>query len=140
MIKKSILQLVLFIFISTNACLNAQNPKLLITVERSDDNSVTLNYSKELPGSYTVNLEFTQLENSDAQVHQKIVVSEYNGVLLKLNPINTQKSISVGYKYTTIIGEINPKIDSLVTYTLPFKLNKNIKIIEAENIDQKYFN
>ena len=140
MIRKRILQIVLLIFFSTNVNLNAQNPKLLITVERNDDNSVTLNYTKELPGTYTVNLEFTQLENSDAQVHQKIVISGYNGVVLKLKPINTQKSISVGYKYTTIIGEINPKIDSLVTYCLPFKLNKNIKIIEAENIDQKYFN
>jgi hypothetical protein len=136
---KNIFQLALFVFFSTNVSLNAQNPKLLITVERDADNSVTLSYTKELPGTYTVNLEFTHLENTDAQVHQKIVVSGYSGSLLKLKPINTQMPISLGYKYTPILGAINPKIDSLVTYCLPLKLNKKIKIIEAVNVDEKYF-
>ncbi len=138
MIRKRIFQIVLLIFFSIN--LKAQNPKLLITVERNTDNSVTLNYTKELPGTYTVDLEFVQLENSDAQLHQKIVVSGYNGMLLRLNPINRQTPISLSYKYTSVIGKINPKVDTLVTYCLPFKLNKKITINEAINLDEKYFN
>lgn len=140
MIKKKILQMVLLMFFSTNVNLKAQNPKLVITAERNADNSVTLNYTKELPGTYTVDLEFVQLVNSDAQLHQKIVLSGYNGTLLCLKPINTQIPISLSYKYTTMIGKINPKVDTKITYCLPFKLNKKITINEAINLDEKYFN
>lgn len=140
MIRKRILQIVLLIFFSTNVNLNAQNPKVLITVERNIDNSVDLNYTKELPGSCTIDLEFVELENSDAQLHQKIIVSERNGMLLKLKPLNMQKPISLSYKYTSIIGNLYPKVDTMVTYCLPFKLNNKIKIIEAVNLDEKYFN
>lgn len=132
--------MVLLMFFSTNVNLKAQNPKLVITAERNADNSVTLNYTKELPGTYTVDLEFVQLVNSDAQLHQKIVLSGYNGTLLCLKPINTQIPISLSYKYTTMIGKINPKVDTKITYCLPFKLNKKITINEAINLDEKYFN
>lgn len=51
-----------------------------------------------------------------------------------------QIPISLSYKYTSIIGKVYPKVDTMVTYCLPFKLNKKIKIIEAINLDEKYFN
>ncbi|TDD93819.1 hypothetical protein [Flavobacterium cellulosilyticum] len=42
-------------------------------------------------------------------------------------------------KYYTIIGEPNPKVDSLFHYVLPFKKGNKHKIAEASYLGEKYF-
>lgn len=53
--------------------------------------------------------------------------------------MNISKGISFSYKTKYILGNPNPKIKNNITYVLPFKTGKSIRILEASNVGEKYF-
>lgn len=116
----------------------AQVPKIKIDRTVNPDKSIVLRYEKQVPGSYYIYLDFSNVINCDV-TNYKTVVKGYSGSLLTLRPSNEKESISYSLRYYTIIGEPNPKVDSLFHYVLPFKKGKKYKIGEASHLGEKYF-
>jgi len=137
--KKNILYLITFFtVISINHELLSQNRNIEITYKRNSDKSVDISYTKKLPGSYFVKLEFTTLTNCLESSIERVIKSS-SGRLVKLNPTNSKENINFSYKYYTIRGIPNPKADSLFNYTLPLMEGNNVKIHEASNFGEQYF-
>ena len=131
----------LICFLSTLWCsqgLRSQADNIDIKYEILDDNSVQFSYSKKLPGSYYLKVTFPKLENSYPTVFQD-VVKYPSGNLIKLRPIDEDKSIRFSYSYNYIKGVPNPKVDSLFRYILPFKNYRRLEVIEATNLYEIYF-
>lgn len=116
----------------------AQNQQITVTRKVNPDKSVSLYYEKKMPGSYYLIIEFSNQTNCQ-ESDFKCVVSGVNGIVTKIRPINPQQHINFSYRYSSILGHLNPKVDSLFHYTLPFKNGKKVKIYEAGNIGEKYF-
>ncbi len=138
--NKRIFCLITFLTIlSINEKLLSQNKNIEITYRRNSDKSVDISYTKELPGSYYVKLEFPTLENC-YQSDFEGVVKNSSGRIIKLEPINKEQHVNFSYKLSSIRGNPNPKIDKNFNYVLPFKIGTSIKIIESTSLKEKYFN
>jgi len=124
--------------IGINQKLLSQNKNIEIIAKRNPDKTIDISYTKELPGSYYLNLEFTTLTNcSESSI--KRVIKNSSGRLIKLRPANSEKHITFSYKYSTITGNPNPKVDSLFNYTIPLMNGKKVRFIEASNLSERLF-
>lgn len=110
-----------------------------ISYERKNDKSVQFFYKKNVPGSYSLIIEFTRLDNCNGSRIFKKEIDGYSGSLLTLEPANSDKGISFSYNLKYSFGTAKPKINNDITYVVPFKEGKSIKIMEASNIGEKYF-
>lgn len=129
--------IMLLLLLGINTAFFAQNQSITITRETNSDKSVSLHYEKKMPGSYYINVEFSNQTNCQESDY-KGVLNGGSGIVTKIRPINPQENINFSYKYTYIMGVLNPKVDSLFQYTLPFKNGKKVKIYEAGNIGEKF--
>lgn len=137
--KNKILFLLAFLcFLSINSKVSAQSQNVTITSKRNDDKSVDLYYEKKNPGTYTVRIELSNVNNCDITSYEKTIIG-FSGNFVKLRPVDKSKGISYSMRYFTIMGEAKPRVDSLFLYTLPFKNGKKVKIFEAGNVGEKYF-
>ncbi len=121
-----------------NVQLYAQVQNITLNRTVNEDKSIDLNYEKKLPGSYYVVVELSNITNCDTDGY-KGVISDYSGNLLRLKPSNPQQGIGYSMKSFTMMGDPNPRLDSLFHYTLPFKNGKKVKIYEASHLGEKYF-
>lgn len=128
---------IFLIVIGINYKMIAQIPIVSIESKTNDDKSIDLSYTKDKPGTYTISLEFTNVENCDIS-NYKTEVRGYSGNLYRLRPLDKSRGIRYSMRYYTVMGELNPRIDTLFRYTLPFKNGKKVKIYEAGNIGEKY--
>jgi hypothetical protein len=135
--KRTLYLILLLIIYGKNYKSLAQAQNISITSKVNDDRSIDMSYTKEEPGTYTISLEFSNVDNCDIRNYNTEVRGNL-GSLYKLVPIDKNKGIGYSLKYYTVMGEINPKADSLFHYVLPFKSGKKIKIYEAGNIGEKY--
>lgn len=124
------------LFFSSN--ISGQNKTIEITYKVNSDRSVDFFYSKKEPGSYTISLSFTKLENA-FNSHYSNIVKGKSGKLFTLKPINKAKGISFSYKFSFIRGALNPKVDSLFVYRLPFKSDTALKVYEMNFLGTTYF-
>lgn len=124
-----------FLLIATLAF--SQNT-ILLKSERNADNSYQITYTKDLPGTYCIYLNFSSYENT-MKPERKFLVNDYSGILTTLKPIINSKSVSFSYSYTYRRGIPNPKIDSTFVYLLPFKNNKKVGVQFLNNLEAKYF-
>lgn len=116
----------------------SQVQNITVNSERNQDNSISLNFEKKSPGSYSIALEFSNVFNCDITDFRTVIYG-YSGVLVKLRPLNASYGIGYSIKYYSVLGKMNPKVDSLFHYLLPFKNGKKVVIYEAGNIGEKYF-
>lgn len=138
---KTLFLFTILLSIAINSNIFAQDSKVTIekSINSSDtDYSITLNYAKREPGSFYIYLDFSNVTNCDV-TNYKTVIKGYSGHLLTLKPLDDKKGIGYSLRYYTIIGEPNPKVDSLFHYVLPFKKGKIRKIAEASFLGEKYF-
>jgi murein DD-endopeptidase MepM/ murein hydrolase activator NlpD len=131
------LQIVSF-FLLSNLNLSAQSQNITILSIENSDRSVDLLYEKKNPGSYTLTLEFSNLSNCNVSTYEK-VVSEDSGFIMKLEPLDKDQDITYSMRYSATLGIVNPKIDNLFRYVLPFKNGKKVKVFESESAGEKYF-
>jgi len=136
--KKAILLMTFLTIVGVHHKLIAQNKNIEITYKRNSDKSVDISYTKELPGSYYLRLNFPILENCYPSEFEGVIKSS-SGRLIELQPINKEQHVNFSYKYSFLRGVPNPKVDSLFNYTIPFKKGKKIKVQEASNLGEKYF-
>lgn len=124
------------LFFSTN--IFGQSKNIEITYKVNSDRSVDFYYSKKEPGSYTISLSFTRLENA-FNSHYNNIVKGSSGKLISLKPINKEKGIAFSYKFSFIRGVLNPKVDSSFVYRLPFKRDTALKVYEMNFLGTTYF-
>lgn len=125
-------------FLIINSKISAQAQNITVTSKRNDDKSVDLFYEKKNPGTYTVRVELSDVNNCDITSYEKTITGS-SGNLVKLRPVDKSRGISYSMRYSTVMGEINPRVDTLFHYVLPFKNGKKIKVSEAGNVGEKYF-
>ncbi len=94
MIKKRTYYIIILLLLITSGQLLAQTKNIEISYKRNDDKTVDISYTKKLPGSYYLFLEFPQLENC-YQSNLKEVIKSSSGTLLTLRPINNTKTHQV---------------------------------------------
>lgn len=117
----------------------AQEKKIEITYERRSDKSIDFYYQKNVPGSYYLKLEFSRLENCENSRTYEQVLKYDSGSLFTLKPHDDSQGISFSYRLSYTRGNPKAKINNGIIYVLPFKTEKSIKIFEASNIGEKYF-
>ena len=133
-------KLILLTFLSfLSIGLFAQPQKINIKTKQNEDKSVTFNYEKEVPGSYTLILDFDFLENAYGKKFVKTIDNKI-GEIVDLEPINPYKEIRYTYRYWHFMGKYNPKFDSTFVYLLPLSIEKDFKLYQMTNLNEQYFN
>ncbi|MBP6182301.1 hypothetical protein [Flavobacterium sp.] len=122
------LALVFLLLLVVNNSLYSQAPNLHIKTTKNADNTVDFYYEKEAVGSFIVSLNFSKLENTETKSVPILNVTANSGFLFKLKPLDKNKKIDFFYDYSVTPGYLNPTLDSTVTYILPFKNGKKVKI------------
>ena len=116
----------------------SQDKDFKITFEVNDDKSVDFYFEKESPGSITVSMDFSFLNNS-TYGNQIRVIKRRRGRLFKLRPINEERSIQFNYTYTYQQGALKPHVDDDFVYLLPFKKGAKVFVQEMSNLGAHYY-
>lgn len=135
-LPKSILTLLIS---ASTLTANAQDKELTITSKRNDDKSVTLTAEKSSPGTYTVVLNFKELNNANLAGNSIYEVRHYTDNFLTLTPANKDQGISYSYGYSYIRGKLKPKYSPLFLYTLPYPRGRKVRAIESTFLNATYF-
>lgn len=139
MSKSIVFVFLVFLLFSVDNVALSQNQKIFVTPLKNADNSVDFKYTKKAIGSHFIQLELENLQNCVvANNVYNINLATDSGTLFKLTPIDKTKNISFSFGFSCKPGVINPKIDSLFTYSLPFKENKKVFIYELKRTDVKH--
>ena len=134
LIKKIIRSIIIITaFIGMQRSALAQIQKVIVKVEFKSDNSYEFSYEKDVPGNYTLAIILKNLKNA-YNPHFKEVISNNQGSLFSLTPIDSKKRITFSYNYSYIQGIINPKVNKEFTYLLPFQKGKEIKVHDVKNL------
>ncbi|MGB2128226.1 MAG: hypothetical protein ACPHXR_01995 [Flavicella sp.] len=115
----------------------AQEKDIEITFKRNKNKTVDFFYKKNIPGSYYVKLEFSNLENCYESSVEK-VLQKNSGRYVRLHPIDENQYITFSYRYSYVKGNPEAKVDSLFQYVMPYKEGKKIRVIEASSFKEKY--
>ena len=134
---KNTIQLLIVSFLLTFQATYAQRGKINVSAERKDDKSVVFSYTKDVPGTHTLFVDFTKLENSNA-TQRKIELRGNSGRLFTLNPVNSDRSINYAYRTTYIRGEIDHKLDKDITYVLPTAKSEHVQVEHLNNLNEVY--
>lgn len=116
----------------------AQSTDIIVTYEKASDNSITFNYTKNTPGSYTINVKFSNLQNAPSSDYEG-VINNISGTLFTLKPTQREQVITFSYSYNYVRGNMNPKVDTSFVYVLPFKKGIKLKANELSFIGKTYF-
>jgi hypothetical protein len=139
--KHHISALVLFFFVycSTATNVKAQESPVKLSYNVNMDKTVTFNYEKTDPGSYTIILRFKQLSNSSESEEQELGVMNYSGSLLTLKPTDKERGIGFSYTYSSVRGKLNPKYNADFIYILPCKTGTKVKVADVGFLGAAYF-
>ncbi|WP_417939460.1 hypothetical protein [Flavobacterium sp. RS13.1] len=121
-----VLIVLIFSVIVTNH-IYSQSGKVIIVPIKNADNGVDFTYTKAAAGSYIVNFNFGKLQNTEVS-GTKFNATADSGLLFTLKPINKNKKIDFSYSYSATQGYLNPTVNPDITYSLPFKEGKVVKI------------
>ncbi len=135
-LKKSILSLLVILVYSN---LKAQDQALIVTTKSNPDRSVTLTAEKKPEGTYTLVINFKQLTNANSFGNPIFRIRNSNDNFLTLNPSNKDQGIGLSYSYSYIRGELNPKVNTLFVYALPYKAGKKTRPVESKFVNATYF-
>ncbi|WP_199119675.1 M23 family metallopeptidase [Pedobacter sp. ASV28] len=135
-LSKSIVALI--IGVSTLTA-NAQEKELTVSSKRNEDKSVTLTAEKNALGTYTVVLNFRELNNASVNGDPVYEVRHNNDNFLTLTPINKDQGIGYSYSYSYIRGKLAPKYSPLFLYALPYPKGRKVRVAESTFLNATYF-
>ncbi|MBO9594644.1 MAG: hypothetical protein J7599_17200 [Niabella sp.] len=116
----------------------AQENLLRITARQKDDRSVELYCEKDVPGNYTVVLNFPELTNA-SQPSKIYNIDGHGGIVTTLRPEDKSKNIGYRYSYRYIPGRLKPRVNSDFCYILPYPPGTPCKAVEAGFVNERYF-
>lgn len=126
---KTLCVLLVLMLLTVNTNLFAQSKDFIITRTVNQDKSITLHYIKRIPGSYYIIVKFSDLFNCDIKEYRGVVEGN-SGNLTTINPVNRTKNLGFTFVFKYYRGRLNPKVDNLFQYSLPFKNGQKLKIHE----------
>tara|TARA_Y100001934_G_C12170485_1_gene686472 strand:- start:57 stop:983 length:927 start_codon:yes stop_codon:yes gene_type:complete len=129
-------KLILLLFIPY--ALIAQDLKIEYKV--NDDKTVDFSYKKLSPNTVTVIVNFSFLENTMSSTRMVEKVSNPEGKLFKLKPMNNEQNIGFNYSYLFFNYDINPKVDDDFVYILPYKKEAQMFVKELSYLGSTYSN
>lgn len=140
MTQKILYLIVVFSITTTfqNIFAQIQDDNIQITYKENPDNSVDFLYTKRMPGSYYVIVNFNTMSNC-SQFDYKGVIKGRTGKLLKLTPLDNKLPIGFSYGFSYVRGTPNPRVNKDFNYVLPFKKGKTIEITESINLEEQFF-
>lgn len=136
MTKKIILSL---LFAYSFSQLNAQENPIKITRKVNNDRSVSLDFEKPDPGSYTILLKFGNMTNFTNSEKEEVGIKNYSGTVFTAKPDDKEKQVNFSYMYYTFRGKLNPKYNADFVYILPYKSGTKVKVAEAGYVYATYF-
>lgn len=129
----------LCVFLGSLLNLSAQKKVIEIIPKINKDKSVDFYYKKNEPGSYVLQILFSELYNSSDKGF-KGTVKDASGLLFTLNPIDSKKHIRYSFKRRYYRGVYKAKIIDDFTYVLPFKEGHFITVREFKNASEYFLN
>ncbi len=138
--RLNIVSKVCFVVVLNVVCtfLFSQTKPVTLKLTKNSNKSLSCIYTKNVPGSYSVNIKIVDIENSMSP-KQNFVISGSGGVLFTLNPLDPSKNIHFSYRYKSALGKICSKIDSSYNYLLPFNEGTEIEYHNLSHLGHKYF-
>lgn len=137
--KKQLTLILNLFFCCATSTLYAQEERLTVNAKSNEDKSVSFTAEFTNPGTFTVILNFKELNNSN-NVGDNIYKVKYSGQnFLTLKPSNKDQGIGYSYNYSYIRGELNPKFDKEFVYTLPYTNGKKVRVGESNFVNATYF-
>lgn len=128
--------LIILCFIVASS-VSGQKIDLEVTYVINDDRSVEFSYSKNVPGTVTLDMVFKSLSNAN-YVRRPHYLNGYNGRLFLLRPSDPDRSIGFSFSYKFIRGRLKPKVNSEVVYALPFDNSKKVKVEELSEVGNTF--
>ena len=135
-LSKSILAIVIGI---STLSIKAQEKEFNVSSKRNEDKSIKLKAEKSSTGTYTVVLNFRELDNTSLNGDPIYEVKHNNDNFLTLTPINKEQNIGYSFSYSFIRGKLNPKYSPLFLYALPYAKGKKVKAVESGFLNATYF-
>lgn len=90
------------------------------------------------PGTYTVRITFSILENTSEAAEQSIVVRG-SGTILTLRKIEENQPLRFRYTYRTTMGIVDPKnVDTTFVYRLPFSTAQTRRAADLYNVNERH--
>lgn len=134
---KPIYPILALLFLNYSSALSQAN-KVTLKSESKSDNAVEISYTKTDPGTYTVQVAFSTLDNGSfpALYH---TVKSYSGRMLTITPVDKSRPINYQYYYSYIRGKLAPKYDPAFTYLLPYPEGTSMQIVETTFLPSMYF-
>jgi len=129
--------LVSIYFSSINAF--AQEKELEVKTKINTDRSVNFSAERRSPGTYTLVLNFRELNNASSVGNPVFKVRYNTNNFLTLTPINKDQNIGYSYSYSYIRGELNPKYNPLFLYTIPYANGRKVRVAESSFVNATYF-
>ena len=110
-------------FLLTAANVNpvqSQPYALELSLESKTDNSMEISAQKTAPGTYTVRIEFSSLQNTTwmQPIYETAVQS--SGTILTLRPTHADEPVRCIYRYQYLTGRENTDPDTAFVYRLPY--------------------
>lgn len=105
------------------------------------ETSLEVNATKRTPGSYTLVVRFSQLENTRQSPVYKTVLRGASQKLLTVTPVQPERPVGCSYTYSYVRGYRSPKLDSAFVYRLPYSTTKGeaVRALSLFNLNQRYF-
>lgn len=99
-----------------------------LSSEYRDDKSVVISADKEYPGTQTVVIRFSQLENCDNVSPTERIEVRQSGPLLTLRPTDDRRYVRYAYSYQVFDHVVDPQIDREFLYRLPFSADRRARV------------
>lgn len=124
------------------ATASVQNGKLDIetTTRWVNNTNLEISATKHTVGSYTILLQFTELQNTRQPATFRTVMRGNAQKLLTVQPIQPEQPVRCAYRYHYIRGYHAPKLDSTFVYRLPYSTSRRpVQACTLYNLDERYF-
>ena len=134
---KTLLKKITLLFIVLwSSGMSAEIVNITLEVVRNEDNSATITFQKQLPGSYYVTVELSNTTNCNKVKYQKVIRSS-TGTLARVKPIDSENPVNFAYSYTSIMGTPSPKVNTSIDYVIPSSSIHKVQL--CTNANTKYF-
>ncbi len=117
----------------------AQESAIKVSTKNNDNRSVSLEYEKAAPGTFTMVVNFKQLTNTTSGSQQTFTISGYSGSFVTLNPSNKDQGVGVSYSYSYIRGKLKPRYNPNFVYLLPYRTGAVLRAAEVGFVGSAYF-
>ncbi len=118
--------------------LHAQQRRAVELSTAWNERILEINAKVNEPGSYTLFLQFTSLQNT-SQSPTYVAVVRGSQKVLSVRPTNPEEYPNVQYRYWHMRGYAPTKLDTTFVYRLPCSVQKKVQAFHLYNLRERHF-